>query len=118
MTTPQQDLYALLSNASAVTAIVGTRITPKKASQNTVVPYITYYALSTVNANPLASNVRIAANTRIQIDCWADSPDVSTQLADAAEAALTTGYVVFRGPEEYDEDTERFRTLLDWKVWK
>ena len=117
MTTPQQDLYALLSNASAVTAIVGTRITPDVASQNTTVPYIAYQLLSTVNSNPIDTNVRVGANTRIQINCWADSPDQATALADAVETALTTGYVVFRY-EDRDEDTERYRTLLDWKVWK
>ena len=117
MTTPQQDLYALLSNASAVTALVDARITPGIAKQGTAVPYISYQLLSTVNTNPIDTNVKVGANTRIQIDCWADSPDAATVVADAVEAALTTGYVIFRR-EDRDPDTERFRTLLDWKVWK
>mgnify|MGYP001817171020 CR=1 FL=1 len=117
MTTPQQDFYTLLSNDSAVTALVGTRITPGVASQNTATPYITYQLVSTVNTNPLDTNVKIGANTRIQVDCWADSPDTATTLADAVESALVTGYVVFRH-EDRDPETERFRTLLDWKVWK
>ena len=117
MTTPEQDLYTLLSNAAAVTALVGTRITPGVASPNTTVPYITYDSPSTVNANQIHTNVKVGANTRIQINCWADSPDVATQIADAVEAALTTGYVVFRYGDR-DEETERFRSLLDWKVWK
>ena len=117
MTTPQQDLYALLIASSPVTALVGTRITPGNASQDTAVPYITYHAPSTVNLNAVDTNVKVAANTRIQIDCWADSPDDATALADAVETALTTGYVVFMR-EDRDIDTERFRTLLDWKVWK
>jgi len=117
MTTPQQDLYTLLSNASAVTAIVGTRITPGIASQDTATPYITYQLVGTVNANPINTNVKVGANTRIQIECWADTPLAATALGDVVEAALTTGYVIFRY-EDRDEDTERFRTLLDWKVWK
>jgi hypothetical protein len=117
MTTPQQDLYTLLSNASAVTAIVGTRITPGIAAQDTAAPYITYQMLSTTNANQINTNVKVGANTRIQIDCWADTPLAATALADLVEAALTTGYVVFRR-EDRDEETERFRALLDWKVWK
>jgi len=117
MTTPQQDLYTLLSNAAAVTALVGTRITPAIASPNTTVPYITYDAPSTVNSNAINTSVKVAANTRIQINCWSDSPDEAMTLADAVEAALTTGYVVFRYGDR-DEETERFRVLLDWKIWK
>ena len=117
MTTPQQDLYALLSNASGVTSLVGTRITPGVASQDTATPYITYYLSSTVNSNAIDTSVKVGANTSIQIDCWADSPDTATAVADAVEAALTTGYVVFRR-EDRDEETQRFRTLVDWKVWK
>lgn len=117
MTTPQQDLYALLIASSPVTDLVGTRITPGIASQDTAVPYIAYFLPSTINLNAIDTSVKIGANTSIQIDCWADSPDESTALADAVEAALTTGYVVFRR-EDRDPDTERFRTLLDWKVWK
>ena len=117
MTTPQEDLYTLLSNAAGVTALVGTRITPGIAKQNTLTPYITYELSSTVNSNAIDTNVKISANTRIQIDCWADSPDTATALGDAVEAALVTGYVVFRR-EDRDAETERFRTLLDWKVWK
>ena len=117
MTTPQQDLYTLLSNASAVTALVGTRITPGIASQDTATPYITYQMTDTLNANAINTNVKIGANTSIQIDCWADTPLAATALGDVVEAALTTGYVVFRR-EDRDPDTERFRTLLDWKVWK
>ena len=117
MTTAHQDLYALLSGAPGVTALVQTRITPGVASQDTTVPYITYQAISDVNANALDTNVKIGSNVRIQINCWAASPDVATQLADEVEAALTTGYVIFRR-EDRDEETERFRTLVDWKVWK
>ena len=117
MTTPQQDLYALLTAASPVTALVGTRITPGIAKQGTTVPYIAYHIPSTINVNAIDTSVKIAANTSIQIDCWADSPDESTALADAVETALTTGYVVFRR-DDRDPETERFRTLLDWKVWK
>ena len=117
MTSPQQDLYALLTADSAVTALVGTRITPGIAQQGTAVPYITYTVVSTVNTGAINTSVKVAANTRIQINCWTDSPDESTALADAVEAALTTGYVIFRR-DDRDEETERFRTLLDWKVWK
>ena len=117
MTTPQQDLYTLLSNASGVTALVSTRITPSIASQNTALPYITFELASTVNTNQVASNVKLAAHSRIQINCWADNPDTATAVADAVEAALTTGYVEFRR-EDRDPDTENFRTLLDWKIWK
>ena len=117
MTTPQEDLYSLLSNASAVTALVGTRITPGLASQDTTVPYITYQVLSTVNTNPVNTYAKISANTRIQVNCWSDNPDTATAVADAVEAALTTGYVVFRR-EDRDDETGRYRTLLDWKVWK
>jgi hypothetical protein len=117
MTTPQQDLYALLSNASAVTAFVGTRITPEVGSQNTAMPYITYNGPDTVNLNAIDTNVKIGANSRIQINCYADDPDTAVAIGDAVEAALTTGYVTFRR-DDRDEETERFRSLLDWKVWK
>ena len=117
MTSPQQDLYSLLSNDSAVTALVGTRITPDVASQNTAVPYISYFADSTVNLNAVDTSVKIGANTSIQIDCWSDSPDTSNAVADAVEAALTTGDIVYRR-DDRDPETETFRTLLDWKVWK
>lgn len=117
MTTAQQDLYSLLSGASAVTALVGARIRPGIAAQGTATPYITYTLESTINANAINTNVKVGANSRIQIECWADTPIEATALADAVEAALTTGYVVFRR-EDRDEETERFRTLLDWKVWK
>jgi hypothetical protein len=117
MTTPQQDLYALLSGNAPLVALVGTRITPGIASQDTATPYITFQLVSTVNANAIDTNVRVGANTRMQINCYADSPDTSDEVADAVETALTTGYVVFRRNDR-DEDTERYRSLLDWKVWK
>ena len=117
MTTPQQDLYALLIADGTVTGLVSTRITPDIGSQGTARPYITYTVISTVNANQVHTNVKVGANTRIQINCWADDPDTAMTVADAVEAALTTGYVEFRRSDR-DPETERFRSLLDWKVWK
>ncbi len=79
-------LYDLLSADTAVAALVGTRIYPKKAPQGVARPYVVYHK-TTRRPSQTLTGYSIARGIW-QIDAWAESFDTAETIGTAIEGAL------------------------------
>ena len=80
-------IYYLLSNASSVTDICGTRIYPELAEQETPTPFVVYEVIS---VDPDDTNDGPARLDEVSIDITAvaDSYDTCADLASAIRSAI------------------------------
>lgn len=68
----QSELYSRLSGTTDLTAIVGTRIFPIKAPQDTKMPYVVYQRISGVPVHAMSADADVV-HSRFQVTCVADS---------------------------------------------
>jgi predicted secreted protein len=69
--TPEERIYAALNGTGAVTALVGTRISPAKRGQAQTLPAITFQRISNVPSASVDGNVANLQQSRVQVDAWA-----------------------------------------------
>lgn len=118
-----EGLYALLTNSTALKAIVGNRITMSVLPKNPTFPAITFKVISgvpTINLDQTATTV-----SRVEIDCWAMNylPAAQAQqalhtLLDGFIGTLPDGTSVIYtttqdGPDFYEPDSLLYRSSLD-----
>lgn len=109
----QSELVARLKADGGVTALVSNRITPFPAPVNQIDPYIVYSLGTGLYINLIDSGKNHKSN-RIQIDCWSGSYKTAQDVADAVETALNGyGYIQLRS-EDYDDEVNEHRVILDW----
>ncbi len=83
-------IYSLLTGASAVSAIVGTRVYPHgEAPQDVTQPYVTWFLVTGTPENVLQGSPSIDRNT-VQVDCWHQTGAGVVALATAVRNALET----------------------------
>ena len=106
-------LYATLSAASGVTALVSTRIYPNLVPEDTANPCIEYSLISGTKLHTLAgsNDMRRAV---IQISCHADTYASAKAVADAVIAALQGNGYQQSSFEFYDSDTQTHTATVDW----
>lgn len=117
-------LAALKADAS-VTAIVGggtsARISPLIKAQNITMPAVTLQRTSTTPTNSIDPSPHTGLDqTRVQIDCWADSYAGARALASACRTALqNAGHPCVGEFDNYDPETDPglYRLTLDFSVW-
>lgn len=80
-------LHARLLASSAVTALVGERIYELRVPYTAPMPAITYQKIDAGYFSTLTRSLSIA-RPRIQVNCWADTPDVAREVAQAVRASL------------------------------
>jgi len=80
-------VYNILSNASGVTNLIGTRIFPSIAPQGTQHPYSTYRVTNTEMVDTKA-NVIPRELPQVQIDVFARSREDAENIAAAIRSAL------------------------------
>lgn len=87
----QEALYHYLTLQPRVTALVGLRIFPQIAPQNTPVPYITVQRIAVGNDYHLLGPTD-THDTGIQVDCWAltarQGQGIATQVRHALEGLV------------------------------
>jgi len=81
-------LYSRLKNNPGVSAIVGARVYPQKASQGVVLPCVVYQRVGTSGRALHHSGTTNSALSRFQIDCWAKTPTAALQLSEAVLGCL------------------------------
>lgn len=127
-------LFSYLTADSSIAALVGTRVYPVKAPEDETRALIVYSRISGIGDHTLRG-VGGLARPRLQIDCWAPTPDVAAQLArlvkarlDGFRGAIGTGdspsvSVAVRGMfladerDDYDDVAKQYRTSLDFMIW-
>jgi hypothetical protein len=121
--TIEEGLVAFLLAQSGITTLIGTRIMPAPLRQNVQLPAISYQLIS-VRDDVLHDGPQGLPDTRIQLDCWADTYAGAKTLAATVKTAVhgykgTMGTVsVQRAKVEnvvdgFEPNTGRQRVIMD-----
>lgn len=117
----ESDVQTVLLAASAVTALVGTRIAAGMLPEGELRPYVTY-SLITGERIPSMTDSGLMRHARIQLDCWSPSYKESKQIALAVEAAIEASAlfdcVFITDQDLYDNETKLHRVVVDYSVWQ
>ena len=116
---------AKLEADAAVVALVGSKIFPGMAPDDTVAPWIVYLVVSDV---PELSFTGTADTTmraaRVQFDCYAQTYDMAQSIAaavDAVVSAMTSPQLsAFREVtrDSYDNEAKLHRASMDVTIWR
>lgn len=121
----EEVLRSKLLAASAVAALVGSRVYPVVLPQAPTWPSITYQRVSTTDSHRHEETARTPVEAWIQFDCWADTARGARQLALVVKAAingkrwLAEGIhgVLHRTSRDLFEDSVRvYRVRTDFMV--
>lgn len=112
-----------LLNASAVTALVASRIYPHKAPQGATVPFVVITTISSIPFNSMTgtSGTRLRS-ARVQVDSYAKTYLEVHQLADAVDTVIADltrddlSAVQESSADLYDDETELRRVSADYFV--
>jgi hypothetical protein len=92
MSAPIKIVYSILSNATGVTSLVGSRLNPVRIPQESTFPAISYNLVSLV-ANPTNSGHSRTEFARVQVNIYAtsfaDAIELSGQVRAAFDDAVT-----------------------------
>lgn len=103
-------LRARLVGFAGLSALVGTRVHPIAAPQNSAVPFVTYRRISALRYSGYGEDVGIVS-ARYQIDCISASYDVAWQVIDQVRLALQRWKSPLATPEIIDVFCEDDRDL-------
>ena len=108
---------------NALQTLVANRVYPDVAPIGTVRPYATFQQVGGQSVNFLDSAVPNKANSRFQINVWADTRAAAALLAGQVEQALRTAAalqttVMGQPVATYELDTLLFGSRQDFSVWQ
>lgn len=104
-------VYESMANDAGVSAIVGDRIYPLLAPENTSIPFVTYSKVTVVPENVIRGNASIERGTFI-ISCYASTSLSSNAIASAIKAAFSgIGYIESER-DDYEPATAFYSTKL------
>lgn len=114
-------IYAALTTATALTALVGTAIYPEHRPQEGTMPAVVYSRVSGLRLYHLQGYSGLE-NPRVQIDSYATSLDgrreVAAQVITAMEASTTFKAMALTSPiDDYDDRLKIYRRIFDFSVW-
>jgi hypothetical protein len=103
-------------------SLAGGRIYPDVAPEGEPVPYITYQAVGGEPINFLSGEAPGKTNTRMQLNVWAATrlvaSEIGAQVEDAVRAAVDLQPEVLTGRvATYDETTQYRGTMQDFSLW-
>jgi hypothetical protein len=114
-------IYAALSGATALTALVGSNIYPEHRPQEDTAPAVVYGRVSGLRLYHLQGFSGLE-NPRVQIDSYATSVDgrreVAAQVVAAMEASTTFKAMALISPmDDYDDRLKIYRRIFDFSIW-
>ena len=117
----ESDLYAVLSGAAGLTALVGARIVPSH-EPSPVAPYVVYTPVFGGNLYVL-SGASDMERVRVQVDCYAEDTDTAAAIALAVIAAIPqTGSFCRTGHSNQDlgleENTRLYRRMCEFSIFR
>lgn len=123
MTTLAQDINELLA-ASGVTAVVGEKIYPGMAPQNTVAPYVVWRRNGGDPMSVLSGSGRTRRFINLLIYCFSaeNDYDKACDLADAVHDAIVTGTGKLKGTcnppvDGFEPETRLFSVILEARLF-
>ena len=115
-------VYDRLSADTSITSLVSTRIYPDLLPQSPTYPAITYTEIS---MTPVSSfdGTNALQNSRVRVDCWAETRAAAIELAKTARSVMTTNTAdmtasVLAETPFYEPDLDVYRESLDLSVWQ
>lgn len=106
------DLFALLSTAAGVTALVGQRIYPDALPEKAAYPAIVY-AAATPEIERLLDGTIATQRVELSLGCWAPTRTAADAVGDAVTDALAgTAFYLQRRDAAFDPETGLFAALL------
>lgn len=124
-------IYALLTAAPSVTALVATRVYPNELPQGSELPAIVYTVVSDVPESSLDGSIESAVQgARVQVDCYA-RPDQAAgaykrvhAVSNAVKSLLgnlsnTVNSGFFESERDmFDNATQYHRVSMDFTIWR
>lgn len=106
-------LYSTLTGASAVTAIVSTRIYPDVVPLEVQLPCVAYARVDTEYETTLHTSVPIAETATLEIQCMDDDRSGAEALANAVVAAVGAAHFLPTGRRaELDTENNLWAAVL------
>lgn len=115
----QADIYSVLSTDSAISAICGSRIYPKRIPQGASVPAVVYTINDITPVKSLSGESGLDNGT-VEITCWAQDYSTAHLLAAAVRSAfVASGIAALTGSIEdtEDEETHNFGVVMLLNAW-
>ena len=115
-------VYSALSGATALTALVGSRIYPEHRQQSTGTPAVVYSrAPGGERVNSLNGYMQLE-NVLIEISVYTsiidDRRTITDQVIAAMDAATDFGMVLPEPPyDDYDDETQVYERTMQFSVW-
>lgn len=111
-------VYTALDNDAALAALVGERIWNINRSQEEGTPALVFTRVSTENVNA-ADGTDGLAGVRYQLDAYASTLEVASQVVMAATAALASeiNSLSIGRRDIYEQDVRLYRCSIDVSVW-
>jgi hypothetical protein len=114
----EEDIYTALSGFAGLSALVSTRIYPKRAPQGATFPHVVYQRVSGARITNL--DTESIQNPRYQFDCWSTSYDEAKAVAVQLEAALVASSVTAIPLSDRDDEDDTlgiYNVSMDFSVW-
>jgi hypothetical protein len=116
----RQVALSVLQGASAVTALVGNRISPLTRQQDAPLPAVTMLRIAVVPANNLLGNGNLD-QTRLQIDCWGATATDASGVASAVRTAMeAAGILMMNQPSDAFQEAPNpgtYQIIQEYSVW-
>jgi len=110
----EEVLFATLSAAAAVTAVVGQRIYPDVIPQEALIPSIAFLRTDTEFTNTIHGTAPVDEIPLIEISCVQTSRELAHALANLVVSAIATvGFTIEGRRSEQDPETGLWATVLN-----
>lgn len=124
MSTVVDSLVTKLQADAVVTSLVVQRIYPVLLIEGAALPAIVLFVVDDVPENSLTGRAElVAANARVQVDCYARHYKQAQQVGEAVKAVLGNlqapelGAWWLASRDLYDNVTQYHRVSMDFGVW-
>lgn len=114
----QQAVYAALAAAGPLTALIGQRLYPDEAPEDTELPLVIHQATLLQPETDLAGQVLARAVT-LSVTCWAKERIAANALADACCTALLAAGIQWsqRDDSIFDVTTGAYASVIGVQAW-
>lgn len=118
-----EKVRAVLHANATLAALVGERMYPGVARENTEEPYVVMSVVSDVGEVSLEGFTSGLHRARVQIDCYSRKYDKAQEVGDAVEGTLKTYAVVglkfvrLNRNDGFEAETLYHRVQMDFSVW-
>lgn len=114
----QQTVYSALAAAGAVTALIGPRLYPDEAPENTDLPLVIHQATLLQPETDLAGTVLARAVT-LSVTCWAETRSAANALAEACCSALLSAGLTWTSRDDsiFDVTTGAYASVIGVQAW-